>query len=62
LVAQNANEPINPRAHIHPGSLTEPPQHPEFSCNGGHGASPNEQKTQQSPFFGFIKYPHPLQA
>jgi hypothetical protein len=32
---------------------------PRASCTGGQGMSPNEQKTQQSPGFGFMRTPQP---
>jgi hypothetical protein len=32
------------------------------SCTGGQGMSPNEQNTQQSPGFGFIRTPQPAHS
>jgi hypothetical protein len=32
------------------------------NCIGGHGTSPYEQKTQQSPCFGFSNSPQSLQS
>jgi hypothetical protein len=44
-------------AEVHP---RWPQQAPDWI--GGQGTDPYEQKTQQSPVFGFNRRPHPLQS
>jgi hypothetical protein len=49
-----------PEANDNRGTNYEP-QEPPF-CMGGQATEPYEQYTQQSPFLGLSKMPHPLQS
>jgi hypothetical protein len=47
---------------VFPVCLIGVAQHGELAWTGGHGTEPYEQKTQQSPAFGFKTVPQPVHS